>query len=96
MTTRNITADDLTKLEWIEIPQAELHRVDFQEGDLQERWWRIVAEMVCSSCGAFQAVDSDPTNDRKAATRLTVGLFHDAGWRVDENGGVHCAECASN
>ena len=92
----NITPNDMTTLDWIEIPPEELHRVDFQEGDAAEQWWRIVAEMQCSSCGAYQAADSDPVNDKETATKLAVKLFNDAGWRVDDAGNVLCADCQAN
>jgi hypothetical protein len=92
MSARSITADDLSKLEWIELTAEGLARVDWTgEGT---GWWRIVAEIDCQSCGAHQAVDSDPVNDKSIATTLTIKLFNQAGWRVDERAGVICGACA--
>ncbi len=91
MGLRDITADDLTTLEWIDLPAGELQRVDFD--GTGGGWWRIVAEIDCRSCGAHQGVDSDPVNDKSVATTLTVKLFSQAGWRVDEHAGVQCGEC---
>ncbi len=93
MSLREITADDLATLNWIDLTEEELRRVDFE--GTGGGWWRIVAEMVCHSCGAFQAVDSDPTNDKGVATTLAVRLFIGAGWRVNENGEVRCEACCS-
>ena len=88
-----IMAKDLTTLSWIDIPAAELERVGWAAP--RAGWWRIVAEMVCSSCGACQAADSDPTNDKEAATTLALRLFNDAGWRVaEQTGAAVCADCA--
>lgn len=92
MSLREINADDLSKLEWIDLPTEELQRVDFE--GTGTGWWRIVAEIHCQSCGALQAVDSDPVNDKTVATKLTVKLFNEAGWRVDEQTGVICGDCA--
>ncbi|MCH8149939.1 MAG: hypothetical protein IH987_18495 [Planctomycetes bacterium] len=91
MNLRDITKDDLAKLEFIELPAAELERVDWSETGT--RWWRIVAEISCSSCGAYQAVDSDPTNDRDVATALAVKLFNEAGWRASDPARVLCGDC---
>ena len=91
MNIRDITKDDLAKLEFIELPAAELERIDWSENGTG--WWRIVAEVVCNSCGAYQAIDSDPTNDRAVATTLAVKLFKEAGWRVDKDAGVLCGVC---
>lgn len=92
MDLRDITADDLAKLEFIELPAAELERVDWSETGTG--WWRIVAEISCSSCGASQAVDSDPTNDRDVATALAVKLFNEAGWRAADSARVLCGDCS--
>ena len=91
MNLRDITADDLAKIEIIELPAAELERIDWSETGTG--WWRIVAEISCSSCGAYQAIDSDPTNDRDVATTLAVKLFNEAGWRGDADAGVLCGDC---
>ena len=94
MALREITAEDLTTLRWIDIPAAELKRVDWTESNTKTGWWRIVAEMSCSSCGAYQAADSDPTNDKQVATTLALALFNNVGWRVDEANRAVCGECA--
>ena len=91
MNLRVITKNDLAKLEFIELPAAELERIDWSENGTG--WWRIVAEISCSSCGAYQAIDSDPTNDRDVATTLAVKLFNEAGWRGDADAGVLCGDC---
>ena len=91
MALRRITAHDLTSLDWIEIPRSELTRVDWKNSDAD--WWRIVAEITCTSCGAFQAVDSDPTNDKSVATQLALSLFHNAGWRADARDRAVCGDC---
>ena len=91
MNLRDITADDLAKLEFIDLPPAELERVDWSEEGTG--WWRIVAEIVCRSCGAYQAIDSDPTNDKNVARTLSVKLFNQAGWRVDADAGTLCENC---
>ena len=95
MDLREITAEDLSTLNWIEILPSELAKMVWADTDERTGWWRIEADLSCSACGAYQAVDSDPTNDKKVATGLAVGLFHDAGWRVDEQGGALCGECAA-
>lgn len=95
MALRKITVEDLTTLRWIDIPRFELERVDWKGTRTETAWWRIVADIVCSSCGAYQAVDSDPTNDKQVATTLALGLFHDVGWRADERDGAVCGDCAN-
>ncbi len=92
MNLRDITADDLAKLEFIELPAAELERIDWSETGTA--WWRIVAEISCSLCCACQAVDSDPTSDKDIATALAVKLFTEAGWRVDADAGALCGGCS--
>ena len=94
MTLRKIAAEDLTTLRWIDIPPSELERVGWKDTTTQTGWWRIVADSTCSSCGAYQAADSDPTNDKQVATTLTVELFNNVGWRVDERNRAVCGECA--
>ena len=94
MTLRKITAGDLTTLRWIDIPPSELERVGWKDTTTQTGWWRIVADISCSSCGAYQAADSDPTNDKQVATTLTLELFNNVGWRVDERNRSVCGECA--
>ncbi|MDO8631128.1 MAG: hypothetical protein Q7R41_11610 [Phycisphaerales bacterium] len=70
---------------------------DFQNlawDDVDAGWWRIVADMTCAACGAYQAADSDPTNDKARSGELCLRLFHAAGWRVDDADGVLCPACA--
>ncbi len=93
MALRKITAEDLTTLSWIDIPRSEMERVAFTDTNPEMEWWRIVAEISCSSCGAYQAADSDPTNDKEVATTLTLALFNNAGWRVDTRSRVVCGDC---
>ena len=94
MALRIITAEDLTTLSWIDIPPFELERVGWADTKTETGWWRIVAEVSCSSCGAYQAADSDPTNDKGVATTLALALFNDAGWRADERNRAVCGDCA--
>ena len=94
MTLRKIAAEDLTTLRWIDIPPSELERVGWKDTPTQTGWWRIVADITCSSCGAYQAADSDPTNDKQVATTLALALFNNVGWRVDEANRAVCGECA--
>ena len=95
MALRRITAEDLTTLRWIDILPFELERVDWTETATAggTGWWRIVAEITCSACGAVQAVDSDPTNDKQVATALALTLFDGAGWRADEHNRAVCPDC---
>ena len=94
MALRKIMAEDLTTLRWIDIPPFELGRVGWTDANTEKGWWRIVAEISCGSCGAYQAADSDPTNDKQVATTLTLGLFNNVGWRIDERNRVVCGDCA--
>ena len=94
MTLRSITAKDLTTLRWIDIPARELERVAWTESDSATGWWRIVAEISCSACEAYRAVDSDPTNDKQVATTLALALLNDVGWRIDERNRPVCGDCA--
>ncbi len=94
MALRKITAEDLTTLRWIDIPPLELERVGWTDPNRETGWWRIVAEISCSSCGAYQAADSDPTNHKQVATTLALALFNDVGWRVDERNRAVCGDCA--
>ncbi len=93
MAIRNITEKELTTLDWIQIPRSELDRVDWTDSTKETGWWQIVAEMTCSSCGAFQAADSDPTNDRPMTIKLCLKLFNDVGWRVNDHDCPVCADC---
>ncbi len=94
MTLRKITSEDLTTLRWIEITDLDLERIAWTETDTATRWWKIVAEIACSSCDAYQAADSDPTNNKEVATTLALALFNDAGWRVDKLSRVVCGDGA--
>ncbi len=94
MTLRKITADDLTTLRWIDIPLSELDRVAWTGTSTDRVWWRIVADVSCTSCGVYQAADSDPTNNKEVATTLALALFNDAGWRVDKLSRVVCGDGA--
>ena len=94
MALRIITVEDLTTLRWIDIPRFELERVDWKAAGAETAWWRIVADIVCGACGAYQAVDSDPTNDKQVATNLALGLLNDVGWRVDDRNRCVCGDCA--
>ena len=95
MALRRIIAEDLTTLRWIDIPALELERVAWTETMTPggTGWWRIVAEITCSACGAFQAADSDPTNDKQVATALAVTLFNGAGWCADKHNRAVCPDC---
>lgn len=75
---RIISSDDLQNLSWDEIGTG---------------WWRIVADLTCAKCGAYQAVDSDPTNDKAEALTLCARLYDSVGWRVDDHDRVLCPEC---
>ena len=94
MTLRKITSEDLTTLRWIEITDLDLERIAWTESDTATGWWKIVAEIACSSCDAYQAADSDPTNDQQVATTLALALFNDVGWRVDARNRPVCGNCA--
>lgn len=94
MALRKITAENLTTLRWIDMPVGDLERIAWSESETGTGWWRIVAEIACSSCGAFQAADSDPTNDKQVATTLALALFNDVGWCVDERNRPVCGDCA--
>ena len=94
MALRKITAKNLTTLRWIDIPPFELERVAWTDTNKETGWWRIVADISCSSCGAYQAADSDPTNDKQVATTLVLALFNGAGWRVDDRSRAVCGDCA--
>lgn len=93
MALRKISSKDLATLRWIDIPAGDLKRVAWEGTDTVTRWWRIVAEISCSLCDAYQAADSDPTNDKQVATTLALALFDDVGWRVDERNRTVCGDC---
>jgi hypothetical protein len=76
---REITREHFTTLSW----------EDYLPG-----WFRIVADLTCTRCGAYQAADSDPVQDKDESVRLCVRLFNHVGWRSDEHGQVLCPQCA--
>jgi len=80
MDLREIVADDFHQFEW---------------DDLGYGAWRIVADLTCRACGAYQAADSDPTPDKGNATRLCVRLFNSIGWRANERQQIVCPDCAN-
>lgn len=75
---RRISIDDLQNLGWDQVGEG---------------WWRIMAELTCAACGAYQAADSDPTNDKAAAMSLCARLFDSTGWRVDSEDRLVCPDC---
>ena len=79
MSLRELTAADLSTLEW---------------NDAGEGWHRIVADVTCARCGAYQAADSDPVTDQASATTLCVRLFNQVGWRLGRVGELLCPDCA--
>jgi hypothetical protein len=69
---------------------------DFQNlawDDVDAGWWRIVADMTCAVCGAYQAADSDPTNDKARTLELCARLFNSVGWRISDAHCILCPEC---
>lgn len=79
MGLRNITQEHFSTLSW------EAYAAG---------WFRIVADVTCSRCGAYQAADSDPVQDKEESVQLCVRLLNQVGWRVDEREGVLCPSCA--
>lgn len=77
--TQKITREHFTTLGW----------EDYLPG-----WFRIVADVTCGRCGAYQAADSDPVQDKEESINLCVRLFNHVGWRVSETGEVLCPECS--
>jgi len=43
--------------------------------------------------GAYQALDSDPTNDKAEALTLSARLYDSVGWKVDDQDRVVCCDC---
>jgi hypothetical protein len=80
MLLRRISSDDLQNLNWDQVGHG---------------WWRIMADLTCAKCGAYQAADSDPTNDKAEALGLCARLYESVGWKVDDNGQVICSDCQS-
>ena len=76
---RGISVDDIQNLTWDQVAQG---------------WWRINAELTCQRCGAYQAADSDPINDKAQAMMLCARLFDSVGWRISREGQVLCDECS--
>lgn len=76
---RPLTADDLGPIGWTPCAPGE---------------FRIVAELTCADCGAYQAADCDPTPRQNAALRMTVRLFNAVGWR-SAGGRPLCPACAA-
>jgi hypothetical protein len=75
---RNISSDDLQNLGWDLVTSG---------------WWRIAADLTCAKCGAYQALDSDPTNDKAEALALSAQLYESAGWKVNAEDQVICSDC---
>ena len=79
MTAREITPDDLANLKFVTTDDGAR---------------RIVADLTCTRCGAFQAVDSDPSPDPSTMPRLAARLMNQAGWRANDDGNALCPNCA--
>lgn len=79
MTTRELRVGDLSHLDY---------------ACAEEGGWRVVAELTCTGCGAFQAADSDPAPEKARLAELAVRLFNSAGWRIGATRGVLCPDCA--
>jgi len=75
---RRISVDDIQNLNWDTVGHG---------------WWRIAADLTCDRCGAFQAADSDPTNNKAEAMALCARLFDSVGWKVDDQDRVICSNC---
>ncbi len=78
MVLRNITARDFVHLDWRETDEGGS---------------RIVAELTCDHCGAYQAADCDPTEQKSRAVALAVRLFNAVGWRADARDRRLCPDC---
>lgn len=74
------------------VTMADLQNLTWDDVDAGS--WRIVADMTCSACGAYQAADSDPTNDKSRTLELCARLFNAVGWRVGDAHCILCPECA--
>ena len=68
-----------------------LHWTDAGEG-----WWKIVADVTCAGCGAYQAADSDPTTDKATTVALCLRLLNHVGWRVADGDRLLCPDCAGD
>jgi len=80
MSLRPLIVADLSTLDW---------------NAVEDGHWRIVADVTCASCGAYQAADSDPLRDKEIAKTLCVRLFNSTGWRVANADQLLCPNCAS-
>ncbi len=76
---RELTASDLGDISWNEVAPG---------------LFRIVADLTCARCGAYQAADCDPTSRKDPAIRMTIQLLNAVGWRVNA-GQILCPECAA-
>lgn len=75
---RKISSDDLQNLGWDQVGNG---------------WWRIMADLTCANCGAYQALDSDPVNDRAEALTLSARLYDAVGWKIDDENRIICENC---
>jgi len=75
---RELTASELGEINWNEVAPG---------------LFRIVADVTCARCGAYQAADCDPTSRKDAAVRMTVQLLNSVGWRVEASQTI-CPDCA--
>jgi hypothetical protein len=78
---------------WRPVTRRELRNLTWSAAD--EGGWRIGADLTCDRCGAYQAVDSDPTTQKERAVELATRLLGSVGWRVNEAGEVACPNCAA-
>lgn len=95
MTLQPVTSDHLATLRFKELTPSDLRRMAFggAESSTTTSWWQIEADIICHECGAYQGVDSDPTNDQTVAVELALRLFNGTGWRVDRSNKPICADC---
>lgn len=76
---RELSASDLGEIGWNEVGPG---------------LYRIVADVTCAHCGAYQAADCDPTSRKDPAIRMTVQLLNSVGWRVVGSKTI-CPDCAA-
>lgn len=76
---RELTASDLGDISWNEVAPG---------------LFRIVTDVTCARCGAYQAADCDPTSRKDPAIRMTVQLLNAVGWRMNA-GQILCPDCAA-
>lgn len=79
MAGREITPEDLANLEFVATVDGAR---------------RIAADLTCTRCGAYQAVDSDPSLDPSTMPQLAARLLNQVGWRADVQGRALCPDCA--